>query len=408
MPIESPFHARTAALCTSYRWKEWAGYLAVCSYDTSHDREYLAVRNAAGLLDVTPLFKYEVAGPDAAAFLSYVWTRDVHRLKDGQVVYGCFCDEAGKVLDDGTITRFGAEQFRMTSADPSYQWLDRHTAGFDVQVKDVSANIAALALQGPTSRAILAELCGDEIAKLRFFYALKTELAGHEVEVSRTGYTGDLGYEIWMPNAIALDVWDAIMQAGKQHGIHPLGLDALDVTRMEAGFILAGVDYFNSRFAQVDAQKSSPFELGLEWAVHLDRERFIGRDALVAESKRGSGERLVGLDIDWQETEQLYEKHGLPPALCAQGWRDGVPVYQGNRQIGRATSGAWSPILKKNLALATIDGRYSAVGTELRIEATVQYQREKVRATVVERPFYNPERKRSLHTVNPMPGWQPS
>ena len=395
MPIESPFHPRTAALCTSHRWKEWAGYLAVCSYEISHDREYLAVRNAAGLIDVTPLFKYEVTGHEAAEFLSFVWTRDIRKLREGQVVYGCFCDESGKVLDDGTVTRWSPDRFRMTSAAPSFQWLDRHARRFDVQIEDVTTEIAALALQGPSSQAILEELCSEDIGDLGYFRAIETRLRRKKIEISRTGYTGDLGYELWMPNEKALDIWDMLIDAGKKHGIQPLGLDALDVTRIEAGYILAGVDYFNCRFAQAESQKSSPFELGLDWAVHLDRERFIGQDALRREKSHGPRERLVGLEIDWEQTERLFEARGLPPALPGHAWRDGVPVYDGGSQVGRATSGAWSPLLKKNLALATVATRFAAPGTQLKIEVTVDYRREKVLATVIERPFFNPERRRT-------------
>jgi aminomethyltransferase len=316
-------------------------------------------------------------------------------MRDGQVVYGCFCDDEGKVLDDGTVTRWSAERFRMTSADPTFQWLDRHSRRFDVQVEDVTTELAALALQGPSSRAILAEVCSEGIEELGYFRATETRFRRKKIEVSRTGYTGDLGYELWMPNEKALEVWDTLLEVGKQHGIEPLGLDALDVTRIEAGYILAGVDYFNSRFAPTEAQKSSPFELGLDWAVHLDRERFIGQDALREEKRRGPRERLVGLEIDWEETERLFEARGLPPALPAHAWRDGVPVYDGGAQVGRATSGAWSPRLKKNLALATVAARFAIPGTQLKIEVTVDYRRAKVRATVVERPFFNPERKRT-------------
>ena len=394
MPIETPFHPRTAELCTSYRWKDWAGYYAVCSYDTDHDREYNAIRHAAGLIDVTPLFKYEVKGADAASFLSYVWARDIRRLKDGQVAYGCFCNEGGHVVDDGTVTRWDEEHFRMTSADPSYEWLMRHARGFDVTVRDITDEMCALALQGPTSRAILAEVCGEEVAELGFFRATATRLNRKKIEVTRTGFTGDLGYELWMPNDRALEVWDALMDAGHIHGIEPLGLDALDVSRIEAGFILAGVEYFNAQHALIESQKSTPYELELGWTVHLDREPFVGQNALMAEAKRGPSQKLVGLEIDWEETEALFESFGLPPSLPACAWRDGVPIYDGVTQVGRGTSGAWSPALKKNLALATVDTRYAAIGTELSIEVTVEYQRRKVHARVVERPFFDPERKR--------------
>lgn len=395
MPLETPFHKRTQALCTSYRWKEWAGYHAVCSYDVHHDREYTAVRHSAGLLDVTPLFKLEVTGPDAADFLAYVWTRDVTRMAVGQVTYGSFCDEAGKVLDDGTLTRFEENRFRMTSAEPAYAWLYRHSRGFDVELEDVTDSVAALALQGPTSKEILAALCGSEVRELGYFRALETRIKRKKVEITRTGYTGDLGYELWMPNSQALGVYDALMEAGEVHGIVPLGLDALDVTRIEAGFMLGGVDYTSARCALIEDQKSTPYELGLGWAVHTDRAPFIGQEALVRERSEGPKFALVGLEIDWAETEKLYESFGLPPALPMSAWRTGVPVYDGLTQVGRATSGAWSPTLKKNLALATVPARYASPRTELKLEVTVEYRRKKVKATVSDRPFFDPERKKA-------------
>jgi aminomethyltransferase len=395
MPVPTPFHPRTALLCTSYRWKDWAGFYSVCSYDTNHDREYFAFRHAAGLLDVSPLFKYEVSGPDAAAFLSFVMTRDVRKLRPGAVTYCCFCDGRGKVIDDGTVARLREELYRVTSASPSLRWLEDHARGYDVRIEDTSEATAALALQGPASREILVRVCGDGVAALRFFRIQETRLDGVVVQVSRTGYTGDLGYEIWMGAGDALPVWDALVGAGAPYGLEPAGLDALDVTRVEAGFILQGVDYVSATRSPIESRKSSPFEIGLGWTVDLDRDRFVGQRALREEKSRGSVWALVGLEISWEELERLYDEHGLPPHLPAAAWRTPVPVYEGNRQVGRATSGTWSPLLKKNLALATVEARCAAEGTRLRIEQTVEYARRTVSATVVRRPFFDPERKRS-------------
>jgi aminomethyltransferase len=403
VPLPTPFHPRTSALCTSLRWKEWAGYHAVCSYDTSHEPEYHAVRNAAGLLDVTPLYKFSVSGSDATEFLCYVSARDIAKLKVGQVGYGCWCDEDGKVLDDGTVTRWDDNAYRLTSADPSFAWLSRHARGFDVTIKDVSTELAALALQGPTARAILDDACDGDVASLRYFRAMTTRLAGVEVDITRTGYTGDLGYEVWIPAEHALTVYDALSESGRSHGMLPLGLDALDVCRIEAGFILVGVDYFSARRCLIEAQKSSPYEIGLGWTVHNKRDAFIGQQALIAEKRAGSTWALVGLEIDWEELEQLFDSHGLPPQLPTSAWRTAVPVHlpghatdsAGQRQVGRATSGAWSPLLKQNLALASVQARHSSPGTRLTIEVTVEFERKHVSATVVKTPVFDPERKRA-------------
>ncbi|MED6334863.1 MAG: aminomethyltransferase family protein [Planctomycetota bacterium] len=395
MPVESPFHARTAPLCHSYRWKEWAGRLAVCSYGTVVDPEYLALRHASGLLDVSPLFKYEVSGPDAAALLSWVWTRDVARLEPGMVAYGCWCDERGKVVDDGTVACLEADRYRMTAAEPNLRWLLQQARGFDVAVSDESERIAALALQGPTSRRVLLELCGEEPATLDFFRGTRARVGSLDFDVTRTGYTGDLGFELWVEATRALELWDAVIDAGGDHGLMPVGLDALDITRIEAGFLLAGVDYIGARSALVPFQTSSPFELGLGWAVHLERGPFVGRDALLREQRAGSPEALVGLVADWEAIEELHARHGLPPDLPTHAWREALPVFAGGRQVGRATSGTWSATLKQSLALATVEAKHSALGTLLEIELTVAYERHTVPATVVARPFLDPPRKKA-------------
>jgi aminomethyltransferase len=396
MPLPSPFHPRTSELCTSLRWKEWAGYHAVSSYDVHHDPEYYAVRHTAGLLDVSPLYKLRVHGPEATAFLSYVSARDVSRLKLGQVGYGCWCDDEGKVLDDGTLTRWDTEDYRVTSADPSWSWLARHARGFDVTVEDVTTDLAALALQGPKAREILTEVCGAELGSLGFFKAARTRADGFAVDVTRTGFTGDLGYELWVEPEHALALYDALTEAGRPHGMLPLGLDALDVTRVEAGFILLGVDYVSARRALIPARKSTPYEIGLGWTVHTKRdEPFLGKQALIDEKRRGAAWSLVGLVMDWDELEALYDSFGLPPSLCSMASRDAVPLYLDDGQfVGQATSIAWSPVLKQNLALASIAAPHGELGSRLKMEVTVEYQRRKVTASVVKTPFFDPPRKR--------------
>ena len=398
MPIPSPFHERTQPLCSSYRWKDWAGYAAVCSYDTTHDREYFAFRESAGLLDVSPLFKYEVYGPDAGALLSRMMVRDVAKLKVGRVGYSCWCDDHGKVIDDGTVTRLDEDHYRVTAADPSLYWLQAVGRGLRVTIEDSSARIAALALQGPRSREILRACSNANMDALKFFGATKAELDGLEVWITRTGYTGDLGYEVWVDKAHAVRLWDALIDAGRPHGIEPAGLDALDVSRIEAGFILLGIDYFSAPKVVLEARKSSPFEVGLGWIVDFERQsgpNFIGRDALLAEKKRGPVWALVGLEVAWEALEALYEEFSLPPALPATARRDGLPVYDDEgRQVGKVTSHTWSPILKKYIALTTIEASSAALGTIVQMEHTVEFERKKVPAKVVKTPFYDPERRR--------------
>jgi aminomethyltransferase len=397
MPVPTPFHPRTSALCTSLSWKEWAGCHAVRSYDTCHEREYMALRQSAGLIDVTPLYKYEVRGPDAAAYLARVTVRDIRKLKRGRVVYLCWCDDRGKLLDDGTVARLGDERFRVTAAEPCLAWLRQQTRGFRVEVADVTARVGALALQGPAAREILRQVSDAPLDKMKYFGIAAAELDGTRVEISRTGYTGDLGYEVWVDAEHALAVWDAIVDAGRAYRLAPAGLDALDVARVEAGFVMNGVDYFSANRCLIDARKSTPFETGLGWTVRLERDPFIGQQALREEKQRGSARKLVGLVIDWDELEELYDEHGLPPAVPAGAWRDPIPIYaRDGHQVGQATSGAWSPILKRNLALATIEAARAEPGTRLRIEATVEYVRRRVGATVTETPFFDPERKRAL------------
>jgi aminomethyltransferase len=396
MPIPTPFHERTQALCSSYRWKDWSGYCAVCSFDTTHEREYFAFRESAGLLDVTPLYKYEVTGPDAAAVLARMMVRDVSKLKVGRVGYTCWCDDEGKVIDDGTVSRLGESHFRVTAADPTLHWLQAVSRGFDVQIEDSSERLAALALQGPTSRAILRDATGDsKLDALKFFGVTQSRINGIPVWISRTGYTGDLGYEVWVERSDALAVWDALMAAGRPYGIEPAGLDALDVARIEAGFILLGVDYFSSEKVVLESRKSTPLELGFGWMVDLKRGNFIGRDAIAAETVRGSHWHLVGLEASWEELEALYASFNLPPSLPVTARRDALPIYADDgRQVGQATSHTWSPILKKYLAIGSVRPGFEAKGTKLQIEHTVEYERRKVTATIAPTPFYDPERKR--------------
>jgi aminomethyltransferase len=389
----TPFHERTAALCVSHAWRRWAGYVVASSYELSHEREYHAIRVAAALFDVSPLYKYLVSGRDAARLLDRVVTRNVLRSQVGQVLYTPWCNAEGKVLDDGTVARLRDDIFRMTAAEPNLRWLEANALGLDVSIEDVSASVAALSLQGPQSLSILKEL-GD-VPPLKYFRLASATLRGIPVTVSRTGYTGDLGFEVWVASQDAVRLWDAIMEAGKNFGIQPAGMLALDVARIEAGLMLIDVDYVPANKALIEGQKSSPYELDLAWAVNLDKEQFVGREALAAETARGPEWLFTGVEIGWEGLERLYAEVGLATRLPPTAWRTSVPVYSGLEQVGYATSGGWSPLLKKYITLAHLRAPWARPGTQLDIVVTVEHRRKRAAARVVKKPFFDPERKRA-------------
>ena len=393
MPIGTAVHDRTFRLCESLNYREWSGYYAVSMYETHHEHEYNAIRNAAALIDVTPLFKYLITGKDATKFVNRVITRDINKVAVGQVIYCCWCDEDGKVIDDGTISRLAPDTYRWTAADPSMRWFQQNALGLDVQIEDISDQVAALALQGPTSGRLLQRATSADITNLKYFRLTHEKIGGVEVDISRTGYTGDLGYEVWIPWDNAGPVWDALMEAGREFDIHPAGMLALDVARIEAGLILIEVDYFSSKKALIEAQKYTPYEIGLGRLVDLKKEYFIGRSALEEESRRGPKRLLTGIDVNWDDVERQFEAAGLAPQIPSTASRTAVPVYRGGLQVGKATSTTWSPTLKKLIALASINREHAAPGTELLVELTVEAARQKVRATVRELPFFNPPRK---------------
>jgi len=393
MPIGTAVHDRTFALAESLNYREWSGYYAVSAYEAHHEHEYNAIRNAAALIDVSPLFKYILRGRDAQKLVDRVITRDATKLAIGQVYYTPWCDEHGKVIDDGTVTRLGETEFRWTAADPSLRWFTQNAIGLEVRIEDVSEQIAALALQGPTSGRLLHAVADAEIAGLKYFRMTRGTIAGVPVDISRTGYTGDLGYEIWMPWDRAIDVWDALMTGGRAFDIHPAGMLALDVARVEAGLLLIDVDFHSSKKALIEAQKYTPYEMGLGRLVQLDTRPFVGRGPLAEEHKRGPAQQIVGLDISWPAVENLYDSIGLPPQVSSAASRTAVPVYRNGRQVGRATTTTWSPVLKKLIALATISAPHFAEGTALEFEITVEAVRHRVPAIVVKTPFFSPARK---------------
>jgi aminomethyltransferase len=400
VPVGTAFHARTMALCESLSYREWSGYYTVSVYEMTHEHEYNAIRNSAALIDISPLFKYLVTGPDATKLVNRVITRDINKVAVNQIIYCCWCDPQGKVIDDGTITRLGENEYRWTAADPSLRWFQQNALGLDVHIEDISEQVAALALQGPTSGKLLHAISDADIGLLKYFRVTHGKIAGVPVDISRTGYTGDLGYEIWAPWDKAVKVFDELMAKGKPFDIHPAGMIALDVARVEAGLILIEVDYTSSKRALIDEQKFTPGEIGLGKLVDLKKENFVGRDALEEEAKHGGPARqLVGLEVNWSEVEALYEKIGMAPQVPGTASRVAVPVYRGGRQVGKATSTTWSPTLKRMIALASVSKESAALGLNLSMELTVEAARKTVSAKIVPLPFFNPKRKTAAIAV---------
>jgi aminomethyltransferase len=400
LPVGTALHDRTFALCETLNYREWAGYYAVSAYEPSHEHEYHAIRHAAALIDITPLYKYVISGRDATRFVDRVITRDLSAVAVGQMIYTPWCDERGKVIDDGTVARLRENRYRWTAADPNLRWFRQNAFGLDISIEDVSEQVAALALQGPTAAQVLREVADVDVETLRYFRVASGRIGRTAVDISRTGYTGDLGYEIWTSWHEAVKVWDALMEVGPRHGLRPAGMLALDIARIEAGLLLIEVDFFSSRRALIDSQLYSPLEMGLKRLVSLDKAPFIGQRALTEEHVRGSSRQIVGLEIDWIQVEALHDRVGLAPQVPAAASRVAVPVYgKGGRHIGRATSTTWSPVLKKLIALATLSREYIAEGTVVQVEFTVEAVRHRVAARVVKTPFFSPPRK----TASPPP-----
>ena len=400
MSIGTAFHPATAPLNRKQQWREWSGWFASSAYADAHDIEYNAVREAAALIDVSPLYKYVVGGRDARRLVDRVITRDATKLTPGRVFYTPWCDEHGKVVDDGTVHALDDGSFRWTAADPQLRWLRMNSAGLDVTVEDTTERTAALALQGPQSRAVLEAALGASFADLGYFRrrgaSLKIGRKKVALDVSRTGYTGDLGYELWIDAEGAVALWEALWAAGQDHAIRPVGMLALDVVRLEAGLILLEVDYTSARHAMNPEQNYSPAEIGLGRLVSLDKADFVGRLALEREARAGGPpRRLVGLELDWDGIEGLFSAQGLPPAISPVVDRSPRPVFLGGRQVGKATSVGWSPILKQAIALASVPAAQERAGTRLDVEWTVEGRRGRVPATVVTLPFLDLERKRA-------------
>jgi len=382
--LKTPFHDRARALSQLDSYIPWSGYTTVDVF-TNVEQEYFAIRNATTLYDLTPMVKYRIAGPDALRFLNRLMTRDIAKLKADRVAYSVWCDDAGHLIDDGTVFRLSEAEYRLCTAERQLDWLLSSAIGFDdLVVEEVTEQIAALALQGPTSYAALkaAGLVGVE--RLKPFDIGTFDLGGMSITVSRTGFTGDLGYELWMDPGHAIRVWDILMAAGHTRGIRPIGSKALNIARIEAGFLQPNVDFVSSAHTILLNRDRSPLELGLDWVVDFDKPHFTGRRALLAQKQRGPTRRLVGLDVE-----------GNKPAHNALLYCD----RKGRREVGNVTSATWSPTAKRNIALAMIDAPHfqtgSTVWADIYLNRELVWERRMVRARVVQRPFFAPERRKA-------------
>lgn len=394
----TPFHERVAALNETGLYSHWAGHLVTEKYQMSEKFEYFAVRTSAGLFDTSPLFKYRITGPDAERFLAGVMARDVRTCRPGRAQYTVWCDDDGHVLEDGVILRLSPDEFVLTVAAPNLAHLSGLVGSMRVEITDVSLETAGLAIQGPRSRTVLGAVA-PEVEDLSYFHLTPAAIAGVGVTVSRTGYTGDLGYEVWVPADDAVRVWDAVWEAGRGHGVIPFGQIALLMARIEAGLLLIDVDFQSSRFAWTPDQRSTPFELGLGWMLgDLDGDRpFVGRRALrTAQAEATTRWRMVGLVVDWQEWDRRHDEAGLVPP------KDHVPVQHDimlyddvGERAGWASSFMYSPMLQRHIALARVRPDLASVGSRVDLEVTIDHRYHTVPAEVTHLPFYSPDRKKA-------------
>ncbi len=399
MPIRTtPFHERTSALNETGLWSHWSGRLAAEKYQLSEKAEYVSLRNAAGLFDVSPLYKYRFAGRGAERFLAGVMARDPRPLRPGDAHYALWCDDRGFLIEDGVLMRHAADEFTLTAAEPNLAYFaDLAGPRDDVRIEDVSDEWAVLAVQGPRSRALLSSL-DPAVGRLAYFGHCPARIGGHDVRVSRTGYTGDLGFEVWCRAGDALGVWDAVWAASRGHGVVPFGLRALSMARIEAGLLLLDVDFANSRFAWTDADRATPLELGLGWALRdvpaTDRA-FIGRDALRREMAEGTSRfRTTGIVVDWADWNRHHEEAGLLPVFDHVPVEDEQYLYdEAGRQIGYATSFLYSPVLQRHVGIARVPSALAAPGNRVRLEYPISHRYVHLAASTARLPHYNPQRK---------------
>jgi aminomethyltransferase len=396
---ETPFHPRTSAANETGLWSHWSGYLATDRYQMSDKFEYFAIRNAAAVIDTSPLYKYRIAGRDAERFLAGVLARDIRKCRPGQAHYTVWCDDDGWVVEDGVILRHSDDEFLLTAAEPNLAYLRDLLGRLEVTIDDVSDDYGALALQGPHSREILRQL-SPEMEGIGYFHLTPAKIGQAAVTISRTGYTGDLGYEIWVGRDDALSVWDALLEVAAPYGTIPAGQTALLITRIEAGLVLIDVDFYSARYAWNDEQRTTPIELGLGWMLRdleSDGRPFIGRKAIEREMKHGTSRwRTVGITVDWEDWNRVYGERGLIPPKDHTPEHGGMMIYDDNvERIGYTPSFVYSPMMQRHIGIARVRPEHAAPGSEVGLELTIDHRYDMVKAQVTRLPFYNPPRKTS-------------
>jgi aminomethyltransferase len=394
---KTPFHERAEALNQTGLWSHWSGYLAAEKYQMAEKFEYFAIRNAVGMIDTSPLYKYRIEGTDAEKFLAGLLARDIRQCRPGQAHYTLWCDDGGYVDEDGVILRLSDNEFLLTVARPNLAHLENLSGGYAVTIEDVSEEIGALALQGPYALEVLKQLA-PEVEGVGYFHLTPAKIGSAAVTVSRTGYTGDLGYEIWVDADDALGVWDAVFDAARPYGVQPCGQIALLMTRIEAGLVLIDVDFHASRFAWNDDQRTTPHELGMGWmlkGIDTDERRFIGKAAILRELSEGlSRWKTVGVMVDWQSWDRLYNERGLIPPKDHTPQHGGMMLYDDKlERIGYVPSFFYSPIIQRHIGLARVRPEHASVGSPVGLEVTIDHRYDVVDATVARLPFYNPPRK---------------
>jgi aminomethyltransferase len=395
----TPLHSRTSELNQGQRWEDWSGFLAATTYCLDPLMEYNAIRLGCGIIDVSPLHKYDVRGPDAQAFLQRMVVRNLASSRPGRVFYTVWCDDNGKVVDDGAVFHVAENHLRLTSTLPSFEWLVDNAIGFDVSIEDASEELVSIALQGPTSRDLLQKLTSIDLAALRFFHCTDADVSGAPVLISRTGYTGDLGFEIFARPGDAGRLWDSAMALAPDYKMRPCGLIAMDMARIEAGLLQIDAEFISAKQTLFEVQTISPLELGVGWMCKLDGDFFVGRDALRREKADGTSRwNTVGVELDVTYIEKYFREFDMPLQLPDRSWNEAVPIYSDEAQanhIGRGTSGMWSPLLKKYIVMARIPPRYAGLGSRFWIEEVIESKAFSIPATVVEMPFFDPPRKKA-------------
>jgi len=394
---ETPFHPRTSAVNSTGLWSHWAGYLAADKYQMSDKFEYFAIRNSAAVIDTSPLYKYRISGPDAERYLTGVLVRDIRKCRPGQAHYTAWCDDEGWVIEDGVILRLSEDEFLLTAAEPNLAYLDGLVSGMSVEIEDVSEGYGALALQGPYAKEILSQLA-PEVEDVGYFHLTPAKIGKAAVTISRTGYTGDLGYEIWVDADDAVDLWDRLFEVAGAYGVIPAGQNALLISRIEAGLILIDVDFHSARYAWNDDQRATPHELNMGWMLRdleSDVRAFIGRRAIEREVAEGSSRwRTVGIVVDWEHWAKTHNDRGLVTPKDHTPEHGGMMLYDEDiERIGYTPSFVYSPVLQNHIGIARVRPEHADVGTKVGLEVTIDHRYEIVDSHVTRLPFYNPPRK---------------